>query len=271
MKHIVSAERLQQANSFVSISQNVVLIFGPTISAFFVNWIGFGFIFLFDAATFLVGILFLALLQVPNGTLQSSKKSMTKEVKEGLREFRKRPWLWATTIAFSLQNFVIASYNILGPFVAQHELHGATDWSFILAGGTVGGVVGGIVALQLKPSYPMVFSLVLASLFVPLEVIALVPPFPLWLIILTSFLASTIIVIKGVFFATLLQQHIPSEVISRVDSIESLATFLFMPLGFVLVGPLSKQIGIETTLLMVAMISVLGNIAALMFPSIRSL
>ena len=47
---------------------------------------------------------------------------------------------------------------------------------------------------------------------------------------------------------TTLQQHVPEEALSRVSAWDWMGSFAFMPLGFVLAGPVSDQIGISTTL-----------------------
>ena len=52
----------------------------------------------------------------------------------------------------------------------------------------------------------------------------------------------------GAVWQTTLQQQVPEEALSRVSAWDWMGSFAFMPLGFVLAGPVSEQIGISTTL-----------------------
>ena len=47
---------------------------------------------------------------------------------------------------------------------------------------------------------------------------------------------------------TTLQQHVPEEAFLARERLGSMGSFAFMPLGFVLAGPVFDQIGISTTL-----------------------
>ena len=45
----------------------------------------------------------------------------------------------------------------------------------------------------------------------------------------------------GAVWQTTLQQHVPEEALSRVSAWDWMGSFAFMPLGFVLAGPVSDQ------------------------------
>ena len=74
-----------------------------------------------------------------------------------------------------------------------------------------------------------------------------------------------------VVWATTIQQNVPSESLSRVNSYDSFGSFVFGPIGIMIAGPLAVAIGIQNTLLIGAGLAVLAVVGALLVPSVRNL
>jgi hypothetical protein len=72
-------------------------------------------------------------------------------------------------------------------------------------------------------------------------------------------------------WSTTIQQNVPSESLSRVNSYDSFGSFVLGPLGIIIAGPLAVAIGIETTMVIGASISLLAIVGALMVPGVRNL
>jgi MFS family permease len=70
---------------------------------------------------------------------------------------------------------------------------------------------------------------------------------------------------------TVLQEQIPRRALSRVSSLDAVVSFVFMPLGFLMAGPLSAAIGIKATLAAAAAVSVFSMAFPLSFASVRRL
>ena len=68
---------------------------------------------------------------------------------------------------------------------------------------------------------------------------------------------------------TTLQERIPNAVLSRVSSYEWLVSFAFMPIGFLLFGPLADAIGISTTFIVAAGVMVVANVLVAISPPIH--
>ncbi len=69
----------------------------------------------------------------------------------------------------------------------------------------------------------------------------------------------------------MLQQHIPEESISRVSALDWMISLVFMPLGYVMAGPLADAIGLDLTLALAAGVGVVANSSLLLVPSVRNL
>jgi MFS family permease len=73
------------------------------------------------------------------------------------------------------------------------------------------------------------------------------------------------------FWFTALQEHVPAHARSRVSSYDWLGSWLFLPLGYVLIGPVAETIGYRETLLIAVGWTVFSSLAILLIPSVRNL
>jgi MFS family permease len=107
--------------------------------------------------------------------------------------------------------------------------------------------------------------------FVFAQLLALIPPLPVPVLMLAAVFAVASISIGNALWDTMLQQHIPESSISRVSSLDWMISLVFMPLGYVLAGPLADAIGLDLTLALAAGLGVVANSSLLLVPSVRNL
>jgi MFS family permease len=269
MPQVVSRPRLQQANALVSISQSAAHIFGPLVAGLLVATVGPGWAFAVDGASFLLSAGFLLAMRVPP-LVSQERRTFVAELADGWHEVVSRRWVVAAILTFALSNASLAAFQVLGPLVAAESLGGAAAWGVILAGGAVGGLVGGAISLRWKPRRPLVPAFAVMAI-ATIQLLFLVPPFPVPVIALGSMVAFAGIVISNAFWDTMLQQHIPPAVLSRVSSYDWMVSLLFQPVAYAAVGPMSESIGRPETLLLAAGIGIAANTAVLLVPSVRTL
>ncbi|HEX5578925.1 MAG TPA: MFS transporter [Candidatus Limnocylindria bacterium] len=266
---IVSTGRLQESNALMSISQSATHVFGPLLSGLIVATIGAGWAFAIDGASFLVSAAFLMALRVP-GAAPAARRSFVSELAEGWREVVSRSWVVACILTFSISNISLGAFQVLGPLIASREMGGATAWGIIGAGASVGGLAGGAVALRWKPDRPLIPAF-LVMLLAQIELLLLVPPFPVLVVAMGAFVTIGSIVISNTLWDTMLQQHIPREAISRVSSYDWMVSLVFQPLAFAAVGPIAGVVGVQETLLLCTALGLVANSAVLLVPSVRNL
>jgi MFS family permease len=269
MPQVVSPARLQQANSLVSISQSAAHIFGPLVAGLLVATVGPGWAFAVDGASFLVSAGFLLAMRVPPGVLEEHR-SFVQDLAAGWREVSARRWVLASIVTFALSNASLGAFQVLGPVIAADRLGGAAAWGVILTGGAVGGLLGGAISLRWKPRRPLVPGFVFMA-FATIQLLLLIPPFPAPVVALGTMVAFAGIVVSNTFWDTMLQQHIPPTVLSRVSSYDWMVSLVLQPLAFAAVGPMSEAIGMPQTLLLAAGIGIVANAAVLLVPSVRQL
>jgi len=269
LPQIVPAERVQEANALLGLTRNGIELFGPAVAGVLIATAGYALVYVIDAVTFAASFLCLALMR-SLATLRTGTQSFLADAREGIREVLARPWIRVTVTADVFTNFAIAPYFVLGPLVVQQHLDGARDWGLMMAASAAGGIAGGALTLRWKPRRPLVPAYA-GLMAIPIGLLTLVPPLPLPLLMFGALLFSGSIVVGNTFWSTMEQQHVPEEVLGRVDSVSWTGSVLIMPLAFAIVGPVAEAIGVGTTLVMAAAIGLACTGGALLSRSVREL
>ena len=269
LPQIVPAERVQEANALLGLTRNGIELFGPAVAGVLIATAGYTLVYLIDAVTFAASFLCLAFMR-SLATLRTGTQSFLADAREGIREVLARPWIRVTVTADVFTNFAIAPYFVLGPLVVQQHLDGARDWGLMMAASAAGGIAGGALTLRWKPRRPLVPAYA-GLMAIPIGLLTLVPPLPLPLLMFGALLFSGSIVVGNTFWSTMEQQHVPEEVLGRVDSVSWTGSVLIMPLAFAIVGPVAEAIGVGTTLVVAAAIGLACTGGALLSRSVREL
>jgi MFS family permease len=267
----VSAARLQQANALIGLSRSSSFIVGPAIAGVIAATTNPGLVFVVDSATFAVSALCLALLRPPRAKRASERQSFLADLAGGWRELVTHTWLWVIVVwASTFLGIVVAPFLTLGPVIAKESLGGASAWGLIAAGWGTGSLAGFLLALRWKPARPMLVCSILVVLVAPgIALLALRAPAPL--IAVAQAVGGTGMGFFGAVWQTTLQQHVREDALSRVSAWDWMGSFVFLPLGFVLAGPISAAIGISTTLWIALAWALLSTAVVLLVPSVRNL
>ena len=261
---------LQQANALLRLVLNSSFIGGAALGGVLVAAFGSGTAIAIDAATFLVGAIFVGAMRIPE-TLRLESSNFLTDLAVGWQGFRSRTWLWVIVLQFSLVNAVQAgSMAVLGPVVAKEELGGARDWGLIAAAVPIGMVAGALVGLRFRPQR-MLLTATLAILLMPVVLIAIGFPLALPLIMVAAFVAGFGIETFGVLWDTTMQQQIPGEMLSRVYSYDMLGSIALIPVSFALVGPIAELVGVRATLWGAAAVAVAATLPVLLVRDVRML
>jgi len=242
----VPPEELQRANSLMTIPASLLQIGGPAVAGVLVAAFQPGLVFAVDAVSFAISAVSLGLLRLPARSMPA-RGSFRADLAAGWHQLAIRPWYWINLCAHACYNFAVPAGLVLGPVIAARQLGGASAWGAISASFGAGAVVGGVIGLRLKPRRPLVVAN-LAGVTGGLPALALAGPLPTWAICVASALAAAGLLVLNSVWAATMQQLIPDEVRSRVDSYDWLISLVAMPAGFALAGPLARVIGDAATL-----------------------
>jgi MFS family permease len=245
---IVSAVRLQQANALLGLSRSIMGVAGPALGGVLVALGSPGSALLVDAATFALAALLLLRVSIARRSDVAEPRPFLAELREGWFEFRRQTWIWTTIVFFGLGNFAGASYYVLGPVVAKQDLGGAPAWATIVSAFGIGTILGGLLALRLRPARPLLASCV-AAIPYGTTTLAIGIGLPLGALVVVSVVAGVGIAVHLALWFTVFQQQVPEAARSRVSSYDALGSFVLVPLGAALAGPLAAVIGVSTTLI----------------------
>src|SRR2546428_6471809 len=194
-----------------------------------------------------------------------------RELGEGWREFRSRTWPWVAVVASAVGSLVwVGGTSVLGPVVAKRALHGAAGWGIVVGAEGIGLVVAGLVALRWRPTR-LLRSGTIALIGTPIFLATLAAPAPLAIVVLGGIVAGFGVELFNVYWMTTMQQQIPDEVLARVNSYDALGSFVFIPIGLTIAGPIAGAIGVSATLWAGAGIAVFTSLSALASRDVRTL
>jgi MFS family permease len=242
----VPAEQLHQANALLRLSLNMVRVLGPAVGGVLVAIIGSGWVIGWDAATFAIAAAVLTRLRLAGPPRRG--ESFLILLRTGWVEFWSRTWVWAIVLQYSIVNLVwVGGFQLLGPTVADHSLGGPTTWGLITSALAAGLLIGAAAMLWWQPTRPLLAG-AFGTVCKVAPLIGLATRQPVWILMALTGLAGFGVEVVVVSFTTAMQAHIPLDRLSRVSSYDMLFGVALMPLGYLIAGPLSVAVGIDTTL-----------------------
>jgi MFS family permease len=264
----VSPGRLQQANATLNLSQSTAFMVGPIVSGMVVAFAGSGWVFAFDAVTFLASAAFLASLRVPSAG-RMERRTFARDLADGWNEVASRRWLVASLAAFAFGNLAFAAFFVLGPVTVDRLYGGASDWGLLMGLFGFGGLVGGALSLRWRPTRPLVatFGILLLAPAM-LLLLSTTPPLAALAAGMVAFSGS--IAFVNTVWHTTVQEQIPPEAISRVSSYDWMISLLIFPAGSALAGPMADALGAQPALLAFAALAGIPVLLVLLVPSVRA-
>ena len=197
-------------------------------------------------------------------------KPFFAELREGWGEFRRQTWIWTTIVFFGIGNFAFASYFVLGPIIAKRELGGAPAWATLATSFSIGALAGSLLAIRIRPRKPLAASCMSAWVFL-LQPLGMGLSLPLPVLVVFSALAGAGLSVHLALWFTVFQQNVPPEAMSRVSSYDSFGSFVLLPLGAALAGPVASVVGVHATLLGAAAVIAITEAIVYGQPSVHAI
>ena len=267
----VSPPRLQQANVLLGMSRNATSIFGAALGGALVAVSSPGWALAFDSATYLASAAILARMHLPLRAAQAEAPKLLRELADGWSEFVSRRWLWTIVVAAGFGNMAATgATGVYGPLVAKDYLGGAAAWGVITACEGIGLLLGGLILLRYRPQRPL-FVGVAALLVWALPLVCLASLRTTAVIAAGYLLAGIALELFNTSWAVALQQHVPLEKLSRVSAYDALGSFVFIPAGLTLAGPVAQAVGLTNALWLAAAVVMLTDLAILSVREVREL
>lgn len=264
----VGRAHLQQANAMMDVSKRLALVLSPAIATGLVLGVGGGWVLVLDSATFALSVVTLSALRITE--TGGHRSGFLAELRDGWTQVRSRRWYWSSLLVHAVWNMGRCVYFVVGPLIAIGSLGGEVAWGVIVQGSAVGALVGVLMALRMKPRRPLVAVNVCLSLgCLPLLGLG-TAAHPVLVSVFAGFMAMGL-GITGALWATVVQQNIPANYLSRVTAYDWLLSVGLNPLGMLMAGPLAALASPQWTVLGMAALVAVVCAAALGLPDVRAL
>lgn len=245
---ITDREHIAAANARSQLASGMALVLGPVLGGLAVSYLGYTFVFVFNAASFFAAALFEAFLRMDKTTCNSMKtESVKQNIKAGYSYIFKRKNILVIIIIVAAVHFFVGSIQVIMPVLANMlKGNGARNLGFIETFFGLGVVAaalllnlfsinrreekfmfGGITALGLTF---IIFAVLAAGGFqynVPFFVIFL--------------LVSLIIIVISSAYQVILQKNVENNMAGRVFSIVGSTGNLTLPAATLVFGFLLER------------------------------
>jgi MFS family permease len=265
---LVAAAQRQAANGLLSMVQTGCSVVGPAAGGLVVAAFGAPAGFATNAATYLVSVVTVALIRTR--VTRSERRGMFVEIGEGWQEVRSRDWLLSGVLAATVYHVANGVLLVLVQVIAVQRLGGAGAVGVISAAEGIGGFIGAAIALRVRPQRPLRAGWY-ALLLMPVWAISYVWPGVLAAVLLGAVLGYAGLLFFSVAWETALQDHVPHRVLARVSSWDILTSFIGMPVGNALAGPLANTFGLNPVMVACATVLLAAAVAPLLVPGTRAL
>ncbi|MBJ7356191.1 MFS transporter [Nocardioides sp.] len=270
LPQLVPREQLKAANLVLAVPENALMVLGPAVSGVLVVVVGPGWALAVDGATYLLATLILTKVSLPK---PSGKKraGAIADLREGWTYFRSTTWLWVVVLAFSALNAIVSgAFNTLGPVLATDTDIGEAGWGLIRSAQAVGFLVCSLALIRISFRRPLLWGMAAIALEgIPMLVLGFEPLLAAAMV--GSFLAGVGSQVFNLGWDLAMAEHVPDEMLSRAYSYDMLGSFIAIPVGQLLFGPLGLAFGIQPVMLVSGIAFIAISLLTLTSRSVREL
>jgi MFS family permease len=268
---VLPEEALQKGNAINSLVANAGIILGAASAGFLVSGFGAATALAIDAISFFVSGVMIYTFRHVTPRAEITENTVFDDLKHGWQVFRSFRWIVVIVVSFS---FIVmcwaAAESVLGPLIALEHFNGPKSWSLVITAESAGLIVGALIALKIKPKFPMRF-LMLSSFTITFYIWTMAKPQSLAFIAFGAFLFGITLDLWGTLWSTALQRKVPRDSLSRVSSFDAMGSMIFKPVGLAIAAPLSVLFGIDNFLLILAGITAVAILLPLFDPTVRNM
>lgn len=255
LPRIISEEQLTQANSVFKFAEEGTNMTFDALGGILIGLIGATSLYIVNSVTFAVAVFLFAGVRIPPAKGVTEKDTQTdvsgyfSDLSEGIRIVRGSIWT-KMILAAAIANFMVGiTVATLPAFAASRG--GPEVYGFLLAALGAGIALGAAGASRLA-----------WVKFGQLTVIGYGAGFVLWLrAVYSSWVFGTILLfmlawipvgVINVLENSMLQTLVSEELVGRVMSVSSSASWAALPVGSLIGGPVSSAFGSDTTMALTA-------------------
>ncbi|MCK4379791.1 MAG: MFS transporter [Candidatus Lokiarchaeota archaeon] len=274
---MVPKDKLSRINGINFLFTSFVNVIGPVVGGFLLLFFTVQEALWIDVITFLIALIPLLLIKIPRVKKLPEKHerdSFYTSFKEGVNIIHGIPGLLSMMITFMILNFLSQPRGTLMAYFIKVD-HGGTVlvFSLVSMAFNIGMFIGGITTSVKKNWKHKMRMIYVAYIIMSIGNILLATTptgnIPL-LMIYATIIGVTGPIINSLYF-TIIHLKVPHDKVGRVISIDTTLSFVAMPLGTLLAGPLAMAIGTPILFLSSAILVFITITLIYIFSNVRSL
>ncbi len=261
---MVGREDLPNAIALNSSIFNAARVVGPAIAGFAIAWIGEGWCFFLNGASFLAVIIALLAMRIPlqeeKGTTQSPWQSFLQGFRFAMSD---RP-IRSVLILLSMLSIFGLQYSVFMPIFAKDILHGGARGLGLLMSASGIGAVLGALQFAARTNYKGMAKWIAAMFFICEVCLILFSQSRwFWLSAILLFIFGFAATSQMAATNTTVQNRVPDELRSRVMAVYATMFMGVQPIGSLLAGGLAKRFGAPFTVALFGTICLIGALVFL--------
>jgi MFS family permease len=271
LPQLVPRTQLQPANVLMSMVRNGLTVVGPSIAGLLVVGAGAGWAVAIDGLTYLAAAALLLRVRLPPPAARAGRQSVLGDLREGWTYVTRTTWLWVVVAAFCLICAVHqGGFFTLGPVLAKRSEIGEAGWGLILSAEAVGLLLTTVVMLRVRLERPLFWGMLGTAVYAA-PLLAMGLDAHLATVLVASFAAGVGIEVFALGWNLAMQENVPDEMLSRAFSYDALGSFVAIPIGQLVAGPLALAFGLRPVILVAGLALVAIALLTLLSRAVRDL
>jgi MFS family permease len=267
---------IERATSLIHIIERGSRLIGAPLSGLLIAWMGTENVLWLDAASFFIsaGIIGVVInVQKPiQHEEQEQRGKYFDELREGLKFIYDDKLVLAIVVMIMLTNFLDAIYSgVVQPVFVKQVYGQAVDLGLLIAANGAGAVIGALVYSSIGLRFPrhtvFVFGFVLTSL--RFFLFAMYPP--LGIAIVFVVIASTGAGPLNPIIGAVEFERVPKNMRGRVGGAIGAGAWSAMPLGMLIGGVLTEQLGVQPMLIGLGVIYLITTLSMAFIPAMKEM
>ncbi|HWZ05057.1 MAG TPA: MFS transporter [Mucilaginibacter sp.] len=249
---------LPNAMALNSSMVNLARLIGPALSGIVLQKFGAGICFGLNAVSFVAVITSLLLMKLPAYVPSMIKKKIWSELTEGFVYLKDTPSIGIILLMMGLTSLLVLPYNTLLPVFAKVIFKGdAATFGYINSFIGLGAIGGSVFLASLKPGTDLKIVLLVNTVIfgICLMLFSHTSYFPLAM--LFAALSGYGMMNQTTIIMTIIQVNSAPNMRGRVMSFVAMGYFGMLPIGSVLIGFISQQIGAPNAILVQGIIALI--------------
>lgn len=269
--------QLERANAIYSLTRRTAGLIGPPLAGVLIALFGAGNVLWIDAATFAVSAGIFAAL-VPAIVVQQAEPTSygvqryLGEIREGLQFLRRDAVLFWLTMIMAIGSLLTEPlYGIILPVYAREVFDSSVDLGLVFAALAAGSIGGNVLYLLFGTRVPRRVILITGVTIRALSFWVLLSMPSLWVVAGAIFINALFLEPANPLLMTIFQERVPAGMRGRVFGTTAALSGGTQPLGLLIYGFLLQGVGLQSTLLTLAIVSLAMPLAIVLAPAMRDL